>query len=249
MSLLLLYVNNHHITLLSRAPPPVSLRLRGGRVDVCTSLVNKCPTVFDLDEDLDPSTPQYGAEQFCTDQSAFFARSFVGAQSGMCGYERSRTKDVVLGEGPTAVLAAQEGGAFANAATETKTPWYAHYSFVAPMAVVGGVLIGVMAATLVAKKMAGARKAVATPESAGGNGDAIQISPEQVNPDLSSTDTKLAFANEAASFVITNNPGSTRKLTREARHEAIKSHNRENSRSMSTAEETEDRSSRSMSTV
>ena len=230
--------------------------MRGCRVDDCASLVNNCPSVFNLEVDLDVSTPLYGPEQFCADQSEFFVRSFVGAQSGMCGYERSRSQDVVLGGGPTAVLAAQEGGAFANAATETETPWYAHYSFVAPMAVVGGVLIGVMAATLVSKKMAGARTSAATPESAGGNGDAIQISPEQGSfaDEASSarmsdaiqisTDTKVAFAGEAGSFVITNNPASNnpasnRKLRaqtvdREARHEAIKAHNRDNSRSMST---------------
>ena len=204
------------------------------RFGECVNLVNDCPSVFDLDSDATT------AETFCADQSEFFVRSFVGAQSGMCGYEPP-------------MLSAQ-GGADTNAATET--PWYAHYSFVAPMAVVGGVLIGVMAAAIVFKKVAGARTSAATPESAGGNGDAIQISPEQGSfaDEASSarmsdaiqisTDTKVAFAGEAGSFVITNNPASNnpasnRKLRaqtvdREARHEAIKAHNRDNSRSMST---------------
>ena len=222
MSLLLLYVNNHHITLLSRAPPPVSLRLRGGRVDDCTSLVNKCPTVFDLDEDLDPSTPQYGAEQFCTDQSAFFARSFVGAQSGMCGYERSRTKDVVLGEGPTAVLAAQEGGAFANAATETKTPWYAHYSFVAPMAVVGGVLVGVMAATIAFKKVAGARKAATTESTMESAMESATESATQ-NGDQGLEVSTRTIGKKFSSFEASNpsQESSDRQIDRRSRHDAM----------------------------
>ena len=166
----------------------------------CVNLVNECPSVFDLDAGA--ST----AATFCADQSEFFVRSFVGAQSGMCGYEPP-------------MLAAQ-GGADSNAATET--PWYAHYSFVAPMAVVGGVLVGVMAATIAFKKVAGARKAATTESTMESAMESATESATQ-NGDQGLEVSTRTIGKKFSSFEASNpsQESSDRQIDRRSRHDAM----------------------------